>query len=58
MFSMGDITQLIGKDVCVANMRVNVSMRMSVNPIVDAGVGTIVAQLHGKSSIDKAGTKL
>ena len=42
MFLVGDITQLIGENVSVANMRVDVSMRMSVNPIVNAGVGNIV----------------
>ena len=55
---MGDITQLIGENVSVANMRIDVSMRMTVNPIVDAGVGNIVDQLHSESTIDKAVTKL
>ncbi len=58
MFTVGDITQLIGEDLCVANLCVDVSVRMSVKIVVDAGVGNIVAQLHSKSSIDKAVTKL
>ena len=58
MFSVGDISQLIGKNLCVANMRIDVSMRMSVNPIVNAGVGIIVAQLHSESTFDKAVTEL
>ncbi len=56
MFSVGYISQLIGKNLCVANLGVDVSMRMSVNPIVNAGVGIIVAQLHSESTFDKAVT--
>ena len=57
MFLVGYISQLIGKNLCVANMRIDVSMRMSVNPLVDARVGNVVAQLHSESSIDKAVSK-
>ena len=57
MFSVGYISQLIGKNLCVANMRIDVSMRMSVNPIVNAGVGNIVAQFHSESTINKAVSK-
>ena len=42
MFLVGDITQLIGENLCVANLGIDVSMRMTVNPIVNAGVGNIV----------------
>ena len=58
MFSVGYISQLIGKNLCVVNLGIDVSMRMSVNPIVDARVGSIVAQFLSESSIDKAVTKL
>ena len=58
MFPVGDITQLIGKNLCVANLGIDVSVRMSVNPIVGAGVGNVATQLHSESSIDKAVTKL
>ena len=44
MFSVGDITQLIGEDEGVANMRVNVAVRMSINPVVYVRVGNVVAQ--------------
>ena len=54
MFLVGYISQLIGKNLCVANLGIDVSMRMSVNPIVNAGVGNVVAQLHSESTINKA----
>ena len=54
MFLVGDITRLIGENVSVANMRVDVSMRMSVNPIVNTGDGNVVAQFHSESTIYKA----
>ena len=57
MFLVGYISQLIGKNLCVANMRIDVSMRMTVNPIVDAGDGNVVAQFHSESTIYKAVAK-
>ena len=57
MFSVGYISQMIGKNLCVANLGINVSMRMSVNPIVDAGDGNVVAQFHSESTIYKAVAK-
>ncbi len=57
MFSVGYISQMIGKNLCVANLGIDVLMRMSVNPIVNAGVGNVVAQLHSESTFDKAVSK-
>ena len=36
MFSMRDVPQLVRNDSCVANLRVDIPMRVAVNPIVDA----------------------
>ena len=57
MFLVGYISQLIGENLCVANLGIDVSMRMSVNPLVDARVGNVVAQLHSESTINKAVAK-
>ena len=54
MFSVGYISQLIGKNLCVANLGIDVSMRMTVNPIVNTGDGNVVAQFHSESTIYKA----
>lgn len=58
MLSVGDITQLIGKNVSITNLCIDVSMRMTINPIIDVGFGYIITQFYGESTINEAVTKI
>lgn len=57
MLSVGDIIQLIGKNVSITNLCIDVSMRMTINPIIDVGFGHIITQFYGESTINEAVTK-
>lgn len=57
MFSVGDITQLIGKNVSISNLCIDVSVRMTINPIIDVGFGHIITQFYGESTINEAVAK-
>jgi hypothetical protein len=47
MFVIVHIAELVAHDSGVANRGVNIGMRMSINPGIDATVGNIVAQFCG-----------
>lgn len=55
---MGDIAQLIGQDEGVADLRFDIAVRVSIDPVVYAAVGNIVTQLHGESAVDATADKL
>ena len=57
MLFVGDITQLIGKNVSISNLCIDVSVRMTINPIIDVGFGHIITQFYGESTINEAVTK-
>ena len=52
-----DISQLIGNDMGSANLCVDVAVRVPIDPIVNTAVSDIVAQFHGKGTIDSAAAK-
>lgn len=55
---MGDITQLIGQDEGVANLRFDIAVRVAIDPVVYAAFSNVVAQLHGESAVDATADKL
>ena len=55
---MRDIAKLVGEDIRLADLCVNVAMRVTINPVVDIRVHNIIAQLHRKRAIDRAASKL
>ena len=54
MLTVGDVAQLVGENVCVADLGIYITVRMTVNPIVDVRGTDIIAQLHGKGTINVA----
>ena len=42
MLSVRNVNLLIGCDFCLANLSVDISMRMSVNPIVNTRIGNVI----------------
>ena len=58
MFSMKDVPQLVRNDTCVANLCIDIPMRVAVNPIVDARLCDVVSQFHSKSTIYQAVAEL
>lgn len=53
-----DITQLVGQALGVAYPGIDVGVRVSVYPKVNAAVGDIVLQLYGESPVCLAALKL
>lgn len=53
-----DIAQLVGKALGVAYPGIDVGVRVSVYPIVNAAVGDIVLQFYGERSVCLAALKL
>ena len=53
-----DIAQLVGKALGVAYPGIDVGVRVSVYPIVNAAVGDVVLQFYGESPVCLAALKL
>ena len=53
-----DIAQLVGQALGVAYPGINVGVRVSVYPILNAAVGDIVLQFYGESPVCLAALKL
>ena len=58
MLPMRYIAQLIGHNSSIAYLCINITMRVTVNPVINSTVGNIIAQFHGKGTIDGTATKL
>ena len=56
--AVGEIAELVGKDLCVTNLGIYIAMRVPINPIINPRIGDIVTQLNRKSSIDSASFEL
>ena len=55
---MRDIAELVGKNFRLTDLRVNVAMRVTINPVVDIRIRNIIAQLNRERAIDRAASKL
>ena len=58
MLAMRDVAELVGDDLRLADLRINIAMRVTIDPIVDIRICDIIAQLHSKCAIDSAVTEL
>ena len=58
MFSMKDISQLIGYTLGVAYLHIHIIVRMTIYPEVDAAILDIILQFYGEGSVGLAVGKL
>ena len=56
--AVGEIAELVGKDLCVTNLGIYIAMRVPVNPVIYTRVSNIVTQFHRKCPIDSASFEL
>ena len=56
--AVGEIAELVGEDLRVADLSIYIAMRVPVNPVINPRIGDIVTQLHRKSPIDSASFEL
>ena len=54
---MRDVAELIGEDLRLSDLRVNVAMRVAIYPIVDTRICDIIAQLYRKRTINRTASK-
>ena len=57
MLLVGDITQLVADTLRTANDRIDVRVRVTIDPILDAALCDVVFQFHGKSPVRLAAFK-
>ena len=55
---MRDVAELVGENLRLADLRVDIAMRVTIYPIVYIRICDIIAQLHRKRAIDRAASKL
>ena len=56
--AVGEIAELVGEDLRLADLGIYIAMRVPINPIINARIGNIVTQLNRKSSIDSSSFEL
>ena len=56
--AVGEIAELVGEDLRVADLGIYIAMRVPINPIINPRIGNIVTQFHRKSPIDSASLEL
>jgi len=54
---MRDVAELVGENLRLADLRVDIAMRVTIDPIVDIRIRDIIAQLYRESTIDCASSK-
>ena len=54
---MRDVAELVGENLRLADLRVDIAMRVTIDPIVDIRIRDIIAQLYRESTIDRAASK-
>ena len=52
------ITELVGENSSTTYLRIYITMRVAINPIVDSRINYILAQLHRKGSINSTTAEL
>ena len=58
MFIAGDVAELVGEDLRMANEVTDCAMGMTEDPIVDIGVLDVVRKVSHKRAIDATAGKL
>ena len=56
--AVGEIAELVGKDLRVTDLGIYIAMRVPVNPIIYTRISNIVTQLHRKCPVDSASFEL
>ena len=56
--AVGEIAEVVGEDLRVADLGIYIAMRVPVNPIIYTRIGNIVTQFHRKCPVDSASFEL
>ena len=51
---MGEIAKLVRDDLCFSNLRIHITVRVTLNPIVDTRICNVIAPFNRKGTIDCA----
>lgn len=58
VFSVGNVAQLIRDNLSRSNLRIYITMRVTIHPVIDVYISNKVAQLYRKRTIYEAASKL
>ena len=56
--AMGAVAELVRKDLRLANLRIDIAMRVTIDPIINSRIGNIISQLNRKGTIDSTAFEL
>ena len=57
-FAMGAVAKLIGENMRLANLRIDIAMRVTIDPVINSRISNIVSQLNRKGTIDSTAFEL
>ena len=52
-FAMGEIAKLVREYLRFTNLRIDIAMRVTIDPVVNSRIGNIISQLNRKGTIDR-----
>lgn len=56
--TMGEVAELVRKDLRLANLHIDIAMRVTIDPIINSRIGNIISQLNRKGTIDSTAFEL